>query len=189
MQDKVILVMGPMFSGKSSFLLNEIDKATIAKIPCCLVRPDIDTRDYYTHKGLKTDTVIYKVNDLKQVPFTDYKVICVDEGQFFDSLTYAFEWALNGIKVFISALNGDRYQKEWKAIQELIPLVDDIVFFKAVCSKCGSYDAAFSYKVDDTSQSQIDIGGSAESFIALCRDCLNEIKEREKGQIKLSLSA
>ncbi|MDR0464587.1 MAG: hypothetical protein LBG94_05660 [Treponema sp.] len=179
---KITLLLGPMFSGKSSILLNEIDKATIARIPCCIIRPKTDTREFFTHSKWEYKSFDnYNVDDLRDVPSDQYEVICIDEGQFFNSLLHCLEWANQGKRVFISALNGDRHQSEWKATQEMIPLVDEIVFLKAVCSRCGSYDASFSYKVNDTSSSQVDIGGSAESFIALCRGCLEE----EKLQMKL----
>ena len=172
---KITLLLGPMFSGKSSLLLSEIDKATIAKIPCCIVRPKTDTRKYFTHSKLELDAFDnYNVDDLKDVPAAKYDVICIDEGQFFKSLLCCLEWANMGKRVFISSLNGDRHQKEWKATQEMIPLVDEIIFLKAVCSHCGSYEASFSYKIHDTSTDQVDIGGSAESFIALCRECLQK---------------
>ena len=170
---KITLLLGPMFSGKSSFLLSEIDKAAIAKIPCCIVRPKTDKRKFFTHS--KRESYIcdnYNVDDLNNVPADKYNVICIDEGQFFKSLYHSLEWAKEGKRIFISALNGDRHQKEWKATQEMIPLADEIIFLKAVCSKCGSYEASFSYKLHDTSADQVDIGGSAESFIALCRECL-----------------
>jgi|GEM_PF-3439945 len=185
---KITLLLGPMFSGKSSLLLNEIDKATIAKIPCCIVRPKKDTREFFTHSKWEYRSFdSYNVANLKDVPAAQYDVICIDEGQFFESLVYSLEWVKMGKRVFISALNGDRHQTEWKATQEMIPLVDDIIFLKAVCSKCGSYDAAFSYKVNDNSAAQVDIGGSEESFIALCRDCLqieNAERENERNQYK-----
>lgn len=172
---KITLLLGPMFSGKSSFLLSEIDKATIAKIPCCIVRPKIDTRDFFTHS--KREFRIYDnycVNDIKEVPIDRYEVICIDEGHFFKSLFHSLEWVNQGKRVFIAALNGDRHQKEWQVTRELVPLVDEIIFFKAVCSRCGSYEASFSYKVHDINASQLDIGGSDESFIALCRGCLQK---------------
>ena len=172
---KITLLLGPMFSGKSSILLSEIDKATIAKIPCCIVRPKTDTRKFFTHSKRESHICDnFNVEDLKDIPAEKYEVICVDEGQFFKSLSYSLEWAKNGKRVFISALNGDRHQNEWKTTQEMVPLVDEIVFLKAVCSRCGSYEASFSYKENDTSTDQVDIGGSAESFIALCRKCLQE---------------
>jgi len=170
---KITLLLGPMFSGKSSILLSEIEKATIAKIPCCIIRPKTDTRKFFTHTKREYQNVDnYNVDDLKDVPAAKYGVICVDESQFFNSLLPSLEWANQGARVFISSLNGDRHQKEWKTTQEMIPLVDEIIFLKAVCSRCGSYEASFSYKVHDTSTSQVDIGGSAESFIAICRECL-----------------
>ena len=169
---KLTLILGPMFSGKSSMLLSEIDKATIAKIPCCIVKPKTDTRKYFTHSKLNSSCDIYNVERLEDIPAAQYNVICIDEGQFFKTLRYSINWANEGKRVFISALNGDRHQKEWAATQEMIPLADEIIFVKAVCSKCGSYEASFSYKLNDTSTSQIDIGGSDESFIALCRECL-----------------
>jgi thymidine kinase len=175
---KITLLLGPMFSGKSSILLSELEKAEIAKIPCCIIRPKTDTRKFFTHSKREAHACDnYNVDDLQEVPFEKYDVICIDEGQFFKSLHQSLEWANKGKRVFISALNGDRHQKEWKVTQEMIPLVDDIIFLKAVCSKCGSYEASFSYKMHDTSTSQIDIGGSAESFIALCRECLSEVNK------------
>ena len=172
---KCTLLLGPMFSGKSSALLSEVDKATIAKIPCCIVRPKTDTRKFFTHSKMESDLCdIYNVEDLKQVPAGQYELICIDEAQFFSSLYESLKWVAEGKRVFIAALNGDRHQKEWDVVQKMIPLADDIVFLKAVCSKCGSYDASFSFKRHDTSASQVDIGGSAESFIALCRQCLLE---------------
>ena len=174
-------MLGPMFSGKSSILLSEIDKATIAKVPCCIVRPKTDTREFFTHSKWEfRDFDNYNVEDLKDVPAGKYDVICVDEGQFFNSLRFTLEWANNGKRIFISSLNGDRHQEEWKSTQEMIPLVDEIIFLKAVCSRCGCYEASFSYKMHDTSTSQVDIGGSAESFIALCRGCLQEETKQEK---------
>ena len=179
---KITLLLGPMFSGKSSILLNEIDKATIAKIPCCIVRPKTDTREFFTHSKWEFRSFDhYNVDELENIPADKYEVICIDEGQFFNSLHYTLEWAKKGKRIFISALNGDRHQKEWKSTQEMIPLVDEIIFLKAVCSKCGSYEASFSFKEHDTSTSQVDIGGSAESFIALCRGCLLEAASVNHG--------
>ena len=155
----------------------------IAKIPCCIVRPKTDTREFFTHsKRESCGCDNYNVDDLKDVPAGKYEVICIDEGQFFKSLLHSLDWASKGKRVFISALNGDRHQKEWKAAQEMIPLADDIVFLKAVCSRCGSYEASFSYKINDTSADQVDIGGSAESFIALCRSCL--LKEKSGNEFR-----
>jgi len=174
---KITLLLGPMFSGKSSILLSEIDKATIAKIPCCIVRPKTDTRKFFTHSKREFNNIKnFNVDDLADVPVEKYSVICVDEGQFFKSLSHSVNWANEGKRVFISALNGDRHQGEWRATQEMIPLADEIIFLKAVCSRCGSYEASFSFKENDTSANQVDIGGSAESFIALCRECL--LKEK-----------
>jgi thymidine kinase len=179
---KITLVTGPMFSGKSSILLNEIDKATIAKIPCCIVKPKTDTRKFFTHTQRAGSCDIYNVEDLNDVPIQNYSIICIDEGQFFNSLIQSIEWANSGKRVFIAVLNGDRHQKEWQVTREILPLVDDIIFLKAVCSKCGSYEAAFSFKENDYSDSQVDIGGSAESFIALCRKCLQEAGAQGKNR-------
>lgn len=175
----VKLFTGPMFSGKSSLLFSEIDKAIIAKIPVCLVRPKVDTRDFLIHGKKETGTCdVYSVDDLSQVPYDQYDIICVDEGHFLKSLEECFLWANNGKKVFIAVLNGDRFQKEWETVRRIIPLVDDITFLKAVCSRCGSYEAAFSYKEGDANTGQLNIGGSAEKYTALCRDCLNEMKDK-----------
>ena len=174
---KITLVTGPMFSGKSSILLNEIEKAAIAKIPCCIVRPKTDTRRFFTHTQRQGSCDIFNVEDLNDIPVEKYSLICIDEGQFFKSLLQSINWANTGKRVFIAVLNGDRHQKEWQVSREIFPLVDDIIFLKAVCSKCGSYEAAFSYKENDFIDSQVDIGGSEESFIALCRNCLLEAAE------------
>ena len=45
------LIVGPMYGGKSTALLQKMERAVYGKKRIALVRPKKDTRDYFTHSA------------------------------------------------------------------------------------------------------------------------------------------
>ena len=78
------LIIGPMFSGKSTELLRQLERYTIAGKKVILLRPDIDEREFLCHNGrkVKIEQIMVKNSDfiIKQ----KYDVFAIDEGQFFE---------------------------------------------------------------------------------------------------------
>ena len=171
---KIILYIGPMYAGKTRILITTIQRYLIAGIPCLVCSPNIDTRypgDCITsHDGYTLDAI--KLENLMDLDLknTRYKVIGIDEAQFFpDLLQFCLKAASEyGIKVIVAALDGDFKKEPFENISKLIPHADKIKKVKAVCIKCGS-DAPFTSKIKGTGTT-VEIGGS-DLYEPRCRRC------------------
>lgn len=173
------LIIGPMFSGKSSELLRRLTRYKIAGKHTLLLRPNRDTRGFLTHDNKENsvnECFIDNIADFKDL--YNYDVIGVDEGQFFPDLHLIDKWADMGINVIVSALNGTSEKKPFNSVQDIIPLSDHITKLSAVCTNCGE-DAQFSFFKDGKKDNDIVVG--EDEYTALCRGCWNE-KSNMKGE-------
>ncbi|MBN2617333.1 MAG: hypothetical protein JXR64_03350 [Spirochaetales bacterium] len=174
------LIIGPMFSGKSSELLRRLTRYKIAGKQILLLRPKTDTRGFLTHDNKENsvkEVFIEKISDFKDL--YNYDVIGIDEGQFFQDLKIIDRWADMGLTVIVSALNGTSEKKPFNSVLDIIPLADDIHKLSAVCTNCGA-DAQFSFYRFGNKNSDIVIG--EDEYTALCRNCWNE-KSNMKGEV------
>lgn len=176
----VELIIGPMFSGKSSELLRRLTRYKIAGKSTILLRPKRDTRGFLTHDKKDNSIIeifVENISDFKDV--YDYDVIGVDEGQFFNDLKVVDILADMGLTVIVSALNGTSERTPFKSLQDIIPLADTITKLSAVCTNCGE-DAQFSFYKVGNKENDIEIG--EDEYTALCRKCWN-LKNNMKGEI------
>ena len=108
------LILGPMFSGKSTELLRRMSKHIIAKRECLLIKYKHDERHSsstkithstcaHTHTLLKskkptphnqyqsnleiTPLPCLKISEIKKI-YSSYDVIGIDEGQFYPDVKY-----------------------------------------------------------------------------------------------------
>jgi len=173
---KISLYIGCMFAGKSSAVASELHRHRLAGRQCLLVRTISDDRyrDVAQHDGLVTHdgvehvfTTVY-AKYISEVDVSSYDVVGVDEGQFFDDIITVDEWANNGKRVYVSALDGDFTQTPFGEIHKLIPLCEHVTKLRAVCRECGG-SAAFTRRIGDNVE-VVAIGG-AEQYRAVCRAC------------------
>jgi len=170
----VEIIIGPMFSGKSSRLISEIEKHNKLGINTLLISSTIDNRDensIVTHDGkklfaLKTNKLIDIIDSNE---FNNSELVCIDEAQFFDDL-YDFVLKIEKYNKYlvISGLDADSDRKKFGQIIDCIPLCNKIEKLQAVCmlSNNGT-KASFSKRIVDK-QSKIDIGGN-DKYKAVCR--------------------
>jgi len=159
------LIIGPMYSGKTTELLRLINRSFYAGKKCILVKHSIDTRydkNYVTtHDNVKYHAFL--CTDLKDLEdstkFSSYEVICIDEIQFFkNSHKYCDKWANMGKTIIVAGLNGDFKREPFEIISYLIPLADKITHLTAICRYTGK-DGVFSKRTTDEKE-QIVIGGT-----------------------------
>jgi thymidine kinase len=119
------LILGPMFSGKTTTLLTRVRGRTL------IVNHTFDTRceGVKTHDGVEAAAM--KCSVLPKV--TGYDTVLVDEAQFFTSLEGVESLAPN---VVVAGLSGDYRRKPFGKISELIPKADKVTFLTALCD-CG----------------------------------------------------
>ncbi|CAJ0594231.1 unnamed protein product, partial [Cylicocyclus nassatus] len=99
----------------------------------------------------------------------DTEVVAIDEGQFFDDLSYTCErLACEGKTVIVAALDGTFLRKPFAEVSQLISFCDEIKKLSAVCMECGA-DAPFTFR--STNEKAVEVIGGEDTYRALCRAC------------------
>eukprot|EP00824_Muranothrix_gubernata_P010392 TRINITY_DN23398_c0_g3_i1.p1 TRINITY_DN23398_c0_g3~~TRINITY_DN23398_c0_g3_i1.p1 ORF type:complete len:316 (+),score=31.38 TRINITY_DN23398_c0_g3_i1:41-949(+) len=134
----VQLIIGPMFSGKSTELLRRIRRYTYSRRRCLVIKYRKDTR--YSADCMAThdrqSISAHPCEQLSEVEsiVSNYDVVGVDEGQFYpDIAEWAEEQANRGKVVIVAALDGTFQRKPFGRVLDLIPLSESVTKLTAVC--------------------------------------------------------
>ena len=183
---KLELIIGPMFSGKSTELIKRIRTFKVIKTKYIVIKPDIDIRyniNSITSHNQETEDCI-TIKDLSKLTDDIIKyndVIIIDEGQFFKNLkNMVLFWVEKLNKhIIIGGLDGDFQRNKIGEILDLIPYADNYIKLTALCKYCyNGTPAIFSHRINNNNNEQIVIGNE-ESYVSLCRkhyidfNCLN----------------
>lgn len=173
------LILGPMFSGKTSTLIQLYNRYKIYKVRVCIINYSDDTR--YTTTGLSTHDKVtvncFMARSIKEIIDTyedKYDIFLINEGQFFKDIFESVEYLVEKKhkRVHIAALDGNYKREPIGNVLQLIPLCDNIQKRKAICVSCNNgTDAIFSKRVTNET-SEILIG--TDNYKAVCRKCYNE---------------
>lgn len=171
---EIQLILGPMFSGKSTELLRRIRRYTIAKRNCVVIKYSKDTRysdtKVSTHDRQYWDAVQSGecLRDIEE-NIDQFDVIGIDEGQFFkDIIPFAEEMANRGKLVIVAALDGTFQRKEFGSILQLVPLSEHVTKLSAVCVYC-QRDAPFTMRISE--ETEVELIGGSDKYVAVCRSC------------------
>ena len=188
-EGKIELILGPMFSGKSTRLIELMRKYVYKAKKTIMVKFYADQRyteksEVVTHDLIKYDSINCKILRDSFDTFKNYDVIGIDEGQFFaDLVEVCEELALMGTIVLIAALNGDFRMEPFPVIQRIIAKADKIKLLKAYCFNCHK-DAKFSLRIVQSNETVLI--GAGEAYKPACREChVYFSKQREKGNLDI----
>ena len=177
------LILGCMFSGKTSELLNRYERYIIGNRKCLLIKYIGDKRYDETcvvaHNGTKvTAFVCERLHKLDHL-IENYDIILIDEIQFYeDAFIMCEKWSTIDKKiVHVCGLNGTFERKPFEIISKLIPVAETIVYKTAVCRET-SNDAIYSKRMGSNKE-EILIGG-AELYSAVDRQTFFSSEELEK---------
>lgn len=168
------LIIGPMFSGKTTHLIGRIERHSIAGRSCVIMRHQIDTRteDIVTHSGIKFEgnIMVYSNRNRKILKeLVDYDVVGIDEGHFFQDIGEIVSYLLIMKRiVVVSTLNSSYNRLPFEHLKMLYVEADKIIKLSAVCYKCKK-DAIFTKRKEGFVG---DVGGK-EMYDACCRSCWN----------------
>lgn len=174
MNGHIKLIIGPMFSSKTSGLIMMVRRYVVAKKKCIVIKyvgdkrytdkPKIVSHDNISYQAMECGKTLSLLTDLSQ-----YDVIAIDEGQFFaDLVEFCEKWANKGKIVLVAGLDGDFKREPFGQMCQLVSKAEEIQKLKAICQKCYK-DASFSQRIINSEEVEF-IGGS-ESYIAVCRSC------------------
>lgn len=173
------LIIGPMFSGKSTRLIQYIRRYKTLDKKMIIIKPNIDTRytledELCTHDNQKQKCVSLESNNLKIIfednNYSEAEIIIIEEGQFFTELYNIVKKMLDTDKkrVYIAALNGDYNRELFGDIHQLISQCDNIEFMQALCLDCKDGTPGCFTKRLSNNNSQILVAGNTE-YKAVCR--------------------
>ena len=189
-EGKIELILGPMFSGKSTRLIELMRKYVYKAKKTIMVKYYADQRyseksEVVTHDLIKYDSINCKLLRNSFDTLKQYDVIGIDEGQFFaDLVEVCEELALMGKIVLIAALNGDFRMEPFPVIQRIISKSDKIKLLKAYCFNCHK-DAKFSLRIVQSNETVLI--GAGEAYKPACREChVFFSKQREEGNLNLA---
>lgn len=171
---------GPMFSGKTTELLREIEVATRNGLKIEVYKPRIDDRygeDYVvSHTGMKVKCVpVTDPREILDAIERDVDFVGIDEIQFFDQrvVDVCIALANNGIRVVTSGLDTDFLGRPFGPMGELLAVAEHVVKLTAICQMCGG-DATRSQRLVDGEPASADdsvvVVGGNESYEPRCRN-------------------
>jgi len=184
---KLTVITGPMYSGKTTELLNFAEIYELGRKKTLIFKPAIDVRyskdDVVTHKLFKMPARVVKASQeiLEYYQSLSEKpdAVFVDEVHFFDSsLPHVLKTiTLDGVDVYCAGLDMSYLWEPFEITSQLLALADEVIKKKAVCEVCGEYNATLSYK-KKANGGVIDVGGK-EKYIAVCKECYENLLKEE----------
>ncbi len=176
------IILGPMFSSKTSTLLEIYKKYKFCNISVIIINHTIDNRYHNTmvsthDKVMAPCLQTNKIGDIwnseqneSYNTLREADVILINEGQFFEDLYDIVLDMLNkNKKIYICGLDGDFERKKFGTILDLIPHCDKVTKLTSLCSLCkNGTPGIFSMRL--TNETEQTIVGS-ENYIPVCRKC------------------
>lgn len=147
-----MIIIGPMYSGKSDRLIHRLDsiKKYLASDKLIhLYQPIKNVRDEQieSRSGVKINAL--KINRIQDIPYKDVSAIGIDEMHMFDedvdlAIKYINTILNAGVHIVIAGLDRDYQGAAMVIIQALMNMKGAYVFnLTSVCNKCGSFDAKY----------------------------------------------
>jgi thymidine kinase len=182
------LVLGTMFSGKTTYILSQIAKMAELNYSILYVNIEFDNRsetifsthnpffdtqkDFIKKESISKNVSMIKTKKLSDIEFENKDVIIIDESHFFDDLVEFVNKCLDANKyVIVAGLIADFKGNKFGKTLDLIPICSNIKRLHAYCAECAKDKicciATYSKRIVKCKKS-IDIGGS-EKYIPVCR--------------------
>ena len=174
------IILGPMFSGKSSRILSIVSRYSALNVPILVVKHSADVRysanEVVTHDNRRAPCVTVRhFGEIEPMFLRRFRVVIIEEAQFFQGLVGFVEHLVDGLHmdVFVVGLDGDSNRRSFGEILHCIPLADKVEKLTALCRRCADgTPGIFTYR--NGHQDQQMIVGGANLYEALCRECYHE---------------
>jgi len=179
------LIIGPMFSGKTSRLLELYRQYNQCNLNIVVINHSIDNR--YNHSSILTNhdkisipcisvSNISSIWNNESSPYfkqlREADIILINEGQFFEDIYDSVKDMINYNKyIYISGLDGDFKREKFGKILDLIPLCDKVTKLTSICGFCKNGTKGLFSLRKTAEQNQTLVG--VDEYIPVCRQCYN----------------
>jgi thymidine kinase len=176
------IIIGPMYSGKTSRLLTVYKQMRVCDVGVLVVNFVEDKRYsetmMATHDRAEIPCVfVERLSDLERRPQYKEKLdgaraVLINEGQFFADLYEKVAYFVETMRkqVYVCGLDGDYMRKPFGDLLTLIPLADNVIKLRSLCRRCkDGTPALFSHRIKQDVKEQKLIGSDA--YTPVCRKC------------------
>jgi thymidine kinase len=194
------IIKGPMFSGKTTRIMDIYKKYNFCDIKTLVINYENDNRysddmlsshDKVMIPCIKTfkladvvniaepsaraaDSLAASVTGKYAIDFFSAKAILINEGQFFPDIV---EWVTLAVEkyhknVYICGLNTDFQRNKFGNWLDLEAISDNTVLLHSFCSHCKRRPAIFSHRL--SKEMELELIGS-DCYIPVCRKCYNTL--------------
>jgi len=194
------IIKGPMFSGKTTRIMEIYKKYTFCDIKTMVINYEKDTRysddmlsshdqimipcikaltlqdvvNIADASAISTPCLAASVTGKHAIEFLEAKAILINEGQFFADIV---EWVKLAVEkyhknVYICGLNSDFKRQKFGNWLDLEAISDNVVMLHSFCSKCKRRPAIFSHRL--SKEQELEVIGS-DCYIPVCRKCYNAL--------------
>ena len=178
------ILLGPMFSGKSTRILDIVSRYDSIGMKVLIIKHASDRRYAYsedqivTHDGRHaTCAEAWDLHHITlQARIAVHPVIIVEEAQFFSHLVPFVENVVDTLhkKLYLVGLDGDSNRRMFGELLECIPLADRVEKLTAFCARCANgTPAIFTYRKSGPHDQQVIVGGP-DMYEPLCRECYHQ---------------
>jgi thymidine kinase len=173
------VLLGPMFAGKSSAILQKVNRYRSLGWAMCIISHASDSRYSDEPKlmnhdkwGIPCEKWSSLLPHIGESILNEAKFIVIDEAQFFPDLKEFVEYLVDhiGKDVLIVGLDGDADRKPFGQVLDCIPLADKVMKLSALCKECGDgTEAIFTFCKKPKEKTEQVLVGGAEMYVPLCR--------------------
>ena len=153
---KIEVVVGPMFSGKSEWMISKLQLHKFAKNSILAIYHKEDLRygkdAIHSHNGSKfLAEAATTTEDIEKLvaKLPNLEILGIDEIQFFDSRLAGLCLTLqkNGVSIYASGLDLDASGVPWETTSAMMAIADRVEKKVAVCSKCNKINATRTQRI------------------------------------------
>lgn len=175
----LVITVGPMFSGKTDWLVDRFDEASAQGIELIAVRPAIDSRtpvgQIRSHSGRTIPAAsVASDSDFAGIPLGT--LVVADEIQFLSQPMIAalIRHASEGAGVVAAGLDYDFARRPFEVTTALIEAADEVVVRTATCTRCGG-GAGFTQRFANGVPAPLDadriVVGDETTYQPRCESC------------------
>lgn len=180
---RIEVVCGCMYSGKTEELIRRMRHAMIARQPCRIFTPRLDTRysaaHVASHTGAKLEAV--PVSSIREViaGADDVQVIAIDELHFLEDGPEAIVagcqlLADRGRRVIVAGLDQNYRAEPFPGMMQLMAVAEQVDKLYAICVRCGAYATRSQRLIDGRpapAHAATIVVGGLDLYEARCRAC------------------
>lgn len=177
------VICGCMYSGKTEELIRRMRQVMIARQPCRIFTPRLDTRyseqHVASHTGARLEAV--PISSIREVLANaeDVQVIALDELHFLEDgaseiLEGCQALADRGLRVIVAGLDQNYRAEPFDGMMQLMAVAEQVDKLYAICVRCGAF-ATRSQRLIDGQPAPADaptlVVGGLDLYEARCRRC------------------